>query len=104
MECTQQELANTLNLVLITEQLPTFYDNFLRLVNDKKYEDLNRMFDLCNRVDKAMAHLMKDFETHIREECLAAIAKMAPVAINVSFFNSNFLSQIFYKKIKNSYH
>lgn len=85
MECTQQELTNTLNLVLITEQLPTFYDNFLRLVNAEKYEDLNCMFDLCNRVEKAMSHLMKNFEMHIREECLAAIAKIAPAAITVSF-------------------
>lgn len=86
---TQEPLAKTLNIVLISDHLDLFQSEFETLLLNEKDDDLGRMFMLCERVYGALDQIKIIFENHIETHGKDAIQKIAATAVNVYFLIKN---------------
>lgn len=62
--------------MLIREHAQLMWDEFQRLLDFDKDDDLQRMYALLSRIDEGLEPLRKKFEQHIKASGLAAVLKL----------------------------
>lgn len=70
---TLDTLSRSVQKVLIADKLETLQQEFLKLLQDRKQEDLSRLFKLCSKVDNGLDELKKVLQSHIGEQGQGAL-------------------------------
>ncbi|KAJ8072146.1 ubiquitin ligase (cullin) of SCF [Marasmius tenuissimus] len=73
---TRKELVSKCEHVLVREHSEVLWENFQRLLDFDKDEDLQRMYGLLSRIPEGLEPLRKRFEAHVKQSGLSAIAKL----------------------------
>lgn len=72
-----QPLRKTCNTALISDHSQILRDEFQVLLDNDRYEDMQRMYGLLSRIPDGLEPLRTRFEAHVRKAGLAAVAKVA---------------------------
>lgn len=70
-------LKKTCNTALIADHSLILRDEFQVLLDNDRYEDMQRMYNLLSRIPDGLEPLRAKFEAHVRKAGLAAVAKVA---------------------------
>ncbi|KAE8444503.1 hypothetical protein EG329_000487 [Mollisiaceae sp. DMI_Dod_QoI] len=70
-------LKKTCNTALIADHSGILRDEFQVLLDNDRYEDMQRMYNLLSRIPDGLDPLRSKFEAHVRKAGLAAVAKVA---------------------------
>ncbi|PSS25734.1 hypothetical protein M430DRAFT_134459 [Amorphotheca resinae ATCC 22711] len=70
-------LKKTCNTALIADHSVILRDEFQVLLDNDRYEDMQRMYNLLSRIPDGLDPLRVKFEAHVRKAGLAAVAKVA---------------------------
>jgi len=70
-------LTKTCNTALIADHSAILRDEFQVLLDNDRYEDMERMYNLLLRIPDGLDPLRAKFEAHVRKAGLAAVAKVA---------------------------
>ena len=70
-------LRKTCNNALISDHSLILRDEFQVLLDNDRYEDMQRMYNLLSRIPDGLEPLRAKFEAHVRKAGLAAVAKVA---------------------------
>ncbi|KAK2630594.1 hypothetical protein QTJ16_001414 [Diplocarpon rosae] len=70
-------LKKTCNTALIADHSVILRDEFQVLLDNDRYEDMARMYNLLARIPDGLEPLRARFEAHVRKAGLAAVAKVA---------------------------
>ena len=70
-------LRKTCNNALISDHSLILRDEFQVLLDNDRYEDMQRMYNLLSRIPDGLDPLRAKFEAHVRKAGLAAVAKVA---------------------------
>ncbi|KAL5501399.1 CDC53_2 [Sanghuangporus vaninii] len=73
---TRKTLVATCEHVLIREHAETMWEEFQKLLDFDKDEDLQRMYALLSRIPEGLEPLRKKFEEHVKRAGLAAVEKL----------------------------
>ena len=79
---TRKTLINRCEHVLIREHSETMWEEFQRLLDFDKDEDLQRMYALLARIPEGLEPLRKKFEEHVKKAGLAAVEKLVSGGIS----------------------
>jgi len=63
-----RKVRETLETVLIQERLEELYAEFLRLLQEKRIEDLQGLFALVKRLEKGEVPIAQKFREHVAEQ------------------------------------
>jgi cullin 1 len=69
-------LRKTCNTALIADHSAVLRDEFQTLLDNDRYEDMQRMYNLLSRIPDGLDPLRTKFETHVRNAGLNAVAKV----------------------------
>ena len=70
-------LKKTCNTALIADHSAILRDEFQILLDNDRYDDMQRMYNLLSRIPDGLEPLRTRFEAHVRKAGLAAVAKVA---------------------------
>lgn len=70
-------LRKTCNTALIADHSLILRDEFQVLLDNDRYEDMQRMYNLLSRIPDGLEPLRAKFEAHVRKAGLSAVAKVA---------------------------
>lgn len=70
-------LKKTCNTALIADHSAILRDEFQILLDNDRYDDMQRMYNLLSRIPEGLEPLRVKFETHVRKAGLAAVVKIA---------------------------
>ncbi|KAI6716568.1 hypothetical protein JHW43_000827 [Diplocarpon mali] len=70
-------LKKTCNTALIADHSAILRDEFQVLLDNDRYDDMARMYNLLARIPDGLEPLRSRFEAHVRKAGLAAVAKVA---------------------------
>lgn len=70
-------LRKTCNAALIADHSAILRDEFQVLLDNDRYDDMQRMYNLLARIPDGLDPLRAKFEAHVRKAGLAAVAKVA---------------------------
>jgi cullin 1 len=70
-------LRKTCNLALIADHSAVLRDEFQTLLDNDRYDDMQRMYNLLSRIPDGLDPLRTKFEAHVRNAGLAAVAKVS---------------------------
>jgi cullin 1 len=70
-------LKKTCNTALIADHSAILRDEFQILLDNDRYDDMQRMYNLLSRIPDGLDPLRAKFEAHVRKAGLAAVAKVA---------------------------
>ncbi|KAH8597279.1 Cullin [Bisporella sp. PMI_857] len=70
-------LTKTCNTALIADHSGILRDEFQVLLDNDRYEDMERMYNLLLRIPDGLEPLRSKFEAHVRKAGLAAVSKVA---------------------------
>jgi cullin 1 len=70
-------LRKACNTALIAEHSAILRDEFQVLLDNDRYDDMQRMYGLLSRIPDGLEPLRTKFETHVRKAGLAAVSKVA---------------------------
>ena len=73
---TRKTLITKCEHVLIRDHAETMQEEFQKLLDFDKDEDLQRMYTLLARIPEGLEPLRKKFEEHVKKAGLAAVAKL----------------------------
>lgn len=73
---TRKTLISKCEQVLIREHAETMREEFQKLLDFDKDEDLQRMYALLSRIPDGLEPLRKKFEEHVKKAGLAAVSKL----------------------------
>lgn len=73
---TRKTLVSKCEHVLIREHSNTLWEEFQKLLDFDKDEDLQRMYSLLSRIPEGLEPLRKKFEEHVKKAGLAAVEKL----------------------------
>ena len=73
---TRKTLISRCEKVLIRDHSETMWEEFQRLLDFDKDEDLQRMYALLSRIPEGLEPLRKKFEEHVKRAGLASVAKL----------------------------
>ncbi|TDL23149.1 Cullin-domain-containing protein [Rickenella mellea] len=73
---TRKTLVAKCEHVLIREHSETMWEEFQKLLDFDKDEDLQRMYSLLSRIPEGLEPLRKKFEEHVKKAGLSAVAKL----------------------------
>lgn len=73
---TRKTLISKCEHVLIREHAETMWEEFQKLLDYDKDEDLQRMYALLARIPEGLEPLRKKFEEHVKKAGLAAVEKL----------------------------
>jgi cullin 1 len=72
-----QPLTKCCNQALISDHSEILREEFQVLLNNDRYDDMQRMYNLLLRIPDGLDPLRSKFEAHVRKAGLAAVAKVA---------------------------
>ena len=70
-------LRKCCNTALIADHSAVLRDEFQTLLDNDRYDDMQRMYNLLSRIPDGLDPLRTKFEAHVRNAGLAAVAKVA---------------------------
>lgn len=70
-------LRKVCNTALISDHSALLRDEFQILLDNDRYDDMKRMYNLLSRIPDGLEPLRVKFEAHVRKAGLAAVAKVA---------------------------
>lgn len=70
-------LRKTCNTALIADHSIILRDEFQSLLDNDRYDDMERMYNLLSRIPNGLDPLRTKFEAHVRNAGLAAVAKVS---------------------------
>lgn len=79
---TLDQLIKKCECVLIDRHKENIRSEFTKLLDDDKFDDLKRMYQLLSRVENGCEPLRKVFETHVHKDAISKIEQIANAAIN----------------------
>ncbi|EJC98883.1 Cullin-domain-containing protein [Fomitiporia mediterranea MF3/22] len=81
---TRKTLISKCEHVLIREHAETMWEEFQKLLDFDKDEDLQRMYSLLSRIPEGLEPLRKKFEEHVKKAGLAAVEKLVSSGDNAA--------------------